>query len=135
MVSKMSESSVKNAVLKYALDFFGAEPEYLWENDYDNAVLRHSDTKKWFAAVMAVRKDRLGLIGENKIDVINVKCDPLIKGSLLGKKGFLPAYHMNKEHWITILLDGSADAEEICVLLSESFRLTDKKRKVLRNKS
>ena len=31
--------------------------------------------------------------------------EPLMIGPCATKPGVLPAYHMNKEHWITILLD------------------------------
>lgn len=47
-------------------------------------------------------------------------------GSLLEEKGFYPAYHMNKEHWITIFLDGSVDDEKILSLIDISYDLTVK---------
>ncbi len=47
-------------------------------------------------------------------------------GSLRLSKGFLPAYHMNKEHWITILLDGSVEREKIKQLIDLSYELTEK---------
>lgn len=42
------------------------------------------------------------------------------------KNGILPAYHMNKEHWITILLDGTVSKEKICELIDISYELTGK---------
>ena len=45
-------------------------------------------------------------------------------GSLRGKPGFCPAYHMNKDKWITILLDGSAEKEDITALLAMSYSMT-----------
>ena len=47
-------------------------------------------------------------------------------GSLLEEKSFYPAYHMNKEHWITICLDGSVDDEKILSLIDISYDLTVK---------
>ena len=38
--------------------------------------------------------------------------------------GFLPAYHMNKEKWITVLLDGTVDKAQIMDLLNMSYELT-----------
>ena len=53
-----------------------------------------------------------------------MKCDPLMTGSLLGREGFFPAYHMNKDKWLSVALDGSADDEQIKMLLDMSFELT-----------
>ena len=35
--------------------------------------MRHPDTRKWFAIIMDVPKDKLGLTGQQRVDVINVK--------------------------------------------------------------
>lgn len=56
---------------------------------------------------MDITRDKLGLDGTDVIDVINLKCDPILSGSLRKMKGYFPAYHMHRENWITILLDGT----------------------------
>jgi predicted DNA-binding protein (MmcQ/YjbR family) len=40
------------------------------------------------------------------------------------KAGFLPAYHMNKEHWLTVLLDNTVPEKEIYELIDDSYELT-----------
>ncbi len=123
-------NKVVKAVLAYVKDEYGAEPEYLWENALNNAVLRHNDNKKWFAALLLeTSRSKLGLSGDGTLDIINVKCDPRIVVSLLDGKRFLPGYHMNKEHWISIAMDGSVPVKEICALLDMSFSLTAKKKR------
>ena len=106
---------------------YGTEPDYPWADP--NAVLRHRDTRKWYGLVMEVARDRLGLPGEGTIQILNVKCESLLIGSLREKPGFLPAYHMNKENWITILLDGSVQEEEVKRLLDMSYQVTGKQLK------
>lgn len=106
---------------------YGTEPDYPWADR--NAVLRHRDTGKWYGAVLEVRRDRLGMQGEELVDVLNVKGDPVLIGSLRMQSGFLPAYHMNKENWISILLDGTAPEEQMKNLIEMSYQMTDKKRK------
>lgn len=106
---------------------YGTEPDYPWADR--NAVLRHRDTGKWYGAVLEVRRDRLGMQGEDSVDVLNVKCDPMLIGSLRMQPGFLPAYHMNKENWISILLDGAVSKEQIQNLTEISWQMTKKKRK------
>ena len=48
--------------------------------------------------VLEVSADKLGLPEAGIIDVLNVKSDPLLIGSLRGQDGYFPAYHMNKEN-------------------------------------
>ncbi|MCM1188128.1 MAG: MmcQ/YjbR family DNA-binding protein [bacterium] len=112
----------KEAVLAWAGERYETEADYPWKDE--NAVLRHRKSKKWYGVILTVRRDRLGLPGEGNVDVLNVKCDPELIGSLRTRKGFFPAYHMNKEKWISILLDGSVEAEEIENLIDLSYELT-----------
>ncbi len=116
-------------ILEYARENFGTEPEYMWESTPDAGVLRHAHNRKWYGLVMSVSRKTLGLDGDGSADILNVKCEPEILGSLLMKKGFLPAYHMNKNHWITILLDGTVNADEAAMLLERSFELTGTKKR------
>ncbi|EIJ67282.1 MmcQ/YjbR family DNA-binding protein [Pasteurella bettyae] len=121
-------NNLKTEILHYALQQYGCEPEYLWKNYPTYAVLRHQDNNKWYAILMSVCAEHLGLLGTEKIDVMNVKCSPEMQSMFVTQTGFLPAYHMNKSHWISILLDGSVDKESIIFLLNSSFDLTASKR-------
>lgn len=118
---------VPTAVLSFCKDFYGVTPVFPWE-DFDAAVLKH-ESGKWFAIMMSVPFNRIDRKSDISapVEIMNVKCDPVMIGSLLTEKGFYRAYHMNKEHWITILLDGSVDIEEIKPLLDLSYHLTEKK--------
>lgn len=116
------------AVIKYVNEKYGVTPEFLWENDFDDGVLRHPDTKKWFGIIMMnTRRSVLGLSGEGRVDIINVKADPLLIERLIDGKGYLPAYHMNKRHWITLLLDGSVDEKALFALVDISYDMIGKK--------
>lgn len=116
--------SYKQAVLAFAGQTFGTEAEYLWAKFPDYAVLRHRTNKKWYAVLMDVPRAKLGLPGGGTVEIIDVKCDPVFTGTLRQNKGFLPAYHMNKEKWITVLLDGTVAIDEILQLVRESHTLT-----------
>lgn len=61
-------------------------------------MLRHNDNNKWYGVVLEVFADKLGLPEAGIVDVLNVKSDPLLIGSLRGQDGYFPAYHMNKEN-------------------------------------
>ena len=111
----------------YAKDYLGSEPEYLWDSYPDACVLRHQDNKKWHAVIMHISRSKLGLSGEDIVDILDVKCDPQLLGSMLGKEGCHPAYHMNKSHWLTVRLDGTVPFDEIVGLLEMSYNITKKK--------
>lgn len=116
----------KDELVAYAREQYGTEPEYLWERVPEAFVLRHLGNRKWYAVVMDVRRSRLGLPGEGNVCLMNVKCGPLLSGSYLGKPGILPAYHMNKTHWLSVLLDGSTADEIVEELLELSYYQTHK---------
>ncbi|MGN0707946.1 MAG: MmcQ/YjbR family DNA-binding protein [Faecalibacterium sp.] len=114
-------------VLEWCRQQYGTEPDYPWYDE--NAVLRHADTGKWYGVVLRVKRSKLGLSGDGLVDVLNMKCDPLLIGSLRRNPGYFPAYHMNKDSWVSILLDGPVPDEEIRELIRFSFQLTQRKRR------
>lgn len=118
---------------EYITKTYNADAEHPWIKYPDYAVFRHSNNKKWFAVILKVSADKLGLSSKETKDILNVKCDPILVGSLLNERGFYPAYHMNKLNWITISLCGEADEEKIKWLLDMSFDLTAAK--IKKNKS
>ena len=114
---------------KYILDVYRVTPDFPWESNPTFAVFRHTNNRKWFALVMDIPKSRLGLRVDGMIDVVNLKCDPVFIGSLRSQKGIFPAYHMSKDKWISVALDGSVDDEKIKMLLDMSYELTELKTK------
>ena len=112
------------ALARYAREAYGTVPEYLFPETPENFILRHEHNRKWYAVVMRVPRDKLGLPGTGPVFLLDVKCGPLLSGSYVGKPGVVPAWHMNKTHWLGVLLDGSADGNTVRELLDLSYRLT-----------
>lgn len=122
--------SYRDKIYKYIKKEYGYDPEYPWEKYSGNAVFRHKDNKKWFALVMNVSRDKLGLDGNGEVDVMNVKIDdPVFLNILLHQKGYVAAYHMNKNYWISVLLDGSVSLSDIYSFIDFSFVATASKKK------
>ena len=111
----------------YILNHYSTEADYPWADTPRAAVFRHVGNRKWFALVMEVPRDKLGLAGTEQLDIVNFKCDPILISSLHGEPGIFPAYHMNKSSWITAALDGSVQTETIELLLDVSYELTKPK--------
>jgi len=114
---------------KHIAEIYGVAAEFPWLSAPTFGVYRHQSNNKWFAVIMEIPKSKIGIEEEGNINVVNLKSDPLLIGSLLFDSGIHPAYHMNKNHWITVRLDDSIDEEKVKWLLSLSFDLTDKKNK------
>ncbi len=112
----------RQEVFDYVKQKYNALPDYPWADQ--NAALRHRENKKWYALIMEVDREKLGLLDEGTVQILNVKCDPMLIGSLRMQEGFHPAYHMNKDKWISVRLDGSVPEDEIRSLIDGSYGLT-----------
>lgn len=75
----------------------------------------------------------MGLPKAGIVDVLNVKSDPLLIGSLRRQDGYFPAYHMNKEKWLSIQLGKPELDDAIKDLLSLSYELTAPKKRNLKS--
>ena len=117
----------RQELIEFIFDEYSVEPDYPFPMDDVTCVFRHIDNRKWFGIAMVVPYRTIGISREGNVDILNVKCDPIMTGSLRGKPGFRAAYHRNKDRWITILLDGSAGKEDIAVLLDMSWQMTASK--------
>jgi len=120
---------VRKSFENLIISTYGVEGEQPWATHPGFSVFRHESNRKWFAVVMELTLDKLGFDSKEKVNVVNLKCDSMLMGSLLTDEGIHPAYHMNKNHWITARLDGRVDMEKLAWLLEISFNLTDKKRR------
>ena len=105
-------------------NFAGIIQDYPWADSPSYTVFRHANNRKWFAFIANVRYQTLGLKQPGNVDFINLKCDPDLLEDLLHGPRILPAYHMNKRHWLTIPLDGSCPVDQIKNLIDLSYRLT-----------
>ena len=114
----------RKALLSIVAQRYGTEPEYPWPRWPSHAVLRHAGNRKWFGIVMNVPAKRLGLAGDVMVDIMNVKASPEDVPALLLAEGILPAYHMNKEHWVSVVLGGNLPDEMLLDLLETSYRMT-----------
>lgn len=112
-------------ILAYAARAFQTEPEHPWSQYPEYAVLRHAESGKWYALLMTLPRARLGLAGTGNVEVVNLKSDHVLDILLRSAPGSaLPAYHMNKKHWITIVLNDAFPDEELYALIDESHGLT-----------
>ena len=103
-------------LIKICLQLDATQVDYPFGDSW--AVLRHANSRKWFACVF-IKADEL---------CINLKINPH-EGDML-RQAFVsiePAYHMNKEHWI-MLKPNSGDVDQALLkyLIENSYNLTKK---------
>ena len=116
----------KQSFLDYCLNTFGTLPDYPFDEDFETAVLRHADNRKWFALLMKVSRRIFGFDSDKTVDVVNLKLPIEMVGSFGKDDGVYPAYHMNKLHWISVLLPDATD-ETIAFLTGVSYEATKSK--------
>lgn len=115
-----------NRIAQYIIKNYNSYPEFLWKKLDGSAVFRNKKNNKWFGIIMDINKNKLD--NENKvIEIINVKIREEEKEDILKNKGFYEAYHMNKNNWITIILDETVSDEKIIKMIDNSYILINKK--------
>ena len=113
-------------ILEYAKEKYDSDAEYLWPKFPRNAVCRRNDNEKWYFAILSVQGSKIGLKTDNIVELIDLRATVDDVPKLINKSNFYPAYHMNKKHWFTIVLDGSVSIEEICKYIDISYTLAKK---------
>jgi predicted DNA-binding protein (MmcQ/YjbR family) len=118
------KSEYAQRVIKYVKERYNDELQFLWVKFPKNAVFRRKDNKKWYAALLVLEKRKLGVDSEDVVDIIDLRAMSEDIDHLLDGEGYFPGYHMNKDNWITICLDGSVPIDEIYDRIDESYYLT-----------
>lgn len=121
-------------VMNYIEGRYDDKPEALWEKFPDYMVFRHRQNGKWFGIIMNVDKTTLGIeedgpssmVNSTEVDILVIKAPVEDVEFYRTQAGFGPAYHMNKRHWLSILLGGPADEEDVLALIDRSYGITMK---------
>ena len=101
------------------------DPDFPWDDD--NGVFRNPINKKWYGLIMEIDYHKLNINREGKVQILDIKLDQELISTLINKKGFYPAYHMNKKYWITLTLDETLSDDEIMKYIDQSHAYTIKK--------
>ena len=151
--SKCFESKdLKDDYIAWIKTQFGAEPDYPWPDDAPYSFVFRCSNEKWFALVMRIKYvwsrhaslkaltqpfcgskkiidpqyRQLSLTGDEEVWVVNMKASQKEIQNLIDKKSIFPAWHMNKKHWITVLLTAATDFDKLCELTEKSYELVNR---------
>ena len=118
----------RQAFLDYCLDTYGTAADYPFDEDFETAVFLHADNRKWYAIMLRVSRRKFGIDRDEVVDVVNLKLPLEMFGSFGAADGVYPVYHMNKLHWISVLLPDAAE-NLVDFLVNASYEVTVKYRK------
>lgn len=110
-------------IIEYVDKMYQDRLEFLWKKSPGNAVLRRKDDRKWYAVILCIAKEKLGLEGTEIIEIMNLRALPNDVEQVIDGKQYFLGYHMNKKHWYTICLNGSISTQEICERIDRSYAL------------
>lgn len=122
--SDIFKSAQTNEMVKYVAQKYGDRVEFLWEDE--NGVWRRKDNNKWYGLLMSVKKSKFGFDSDEIVEILDVRADPDEIDVIVDDNRYFRGYHMNKKHWLTMILDGSVDTDEICRRIDTSYELAKK---------
>lgn len=113
----------RNNFINYLQQEYICDVDYPWEKYPDYVVIRRRDN----AGIFTIKGDQLGQDTNEPMDVVNLKCEPDLIPNLIHENEIYPAYHMNKQHWISVDIERYEDIEKLKMLVDMSYRLVGKK--------
>ena len=110
-------------VINYINKKYNTKLEFLW-NDYPDCAIARNPNSKWYLLIMTISKRKLGLDSDDIIEIIDIKHPTDRIEKIVDNVNIFKGYHMNKKHWITIILDNKIDDKILFKLIDTSYILT-----------
>ena len=108
-------SNQANRLTKLIFERYHESPDFPFDQEKikNYGVFRYHGNNKWYALIMNVNKSVFIEDSKEYVDVINVRIDENNREEILKVEGIYPSYHMNKQKWVSIILDESLSDEEL----------------------
>lgn len=123
------KSDYSKKIINYIKEKYNDELEFLWKKFDNAAIIRNKINSKWYVLFMIVEKNKIGIDSDELIEIIDLRYEKGCTDKIVDNKVIFPGYHMNKNSWITIKLDGSIDINEILKLIDNSYNLSLNKKR------
>ena len=112
------------AIINYVKAKYDNDLEFLWKKSPKNAIWRNQNNRKWYGAVLVISKDKLKIEPNEMVEILDLRYQKNDIKNIIDNYKIFPGYHMNKDNWITIILDGRVELEEIYQLIDNSYQLS-----------
>lgn len=111
-------------VINYIKDKYNDELEYLWAKFPKTAIWRNKKNNKWYGIIMEINKTKLGTDKDELVEIIDLRYHKDKIKDMIDNNKIYPGYHMNKNSWITIILDNSINTKDIEELIDTSYKIS-----------
>lgn len=118
------KSKQTTAIINYVKAKYDNDLEFLWKKSPKNAIWRNQNNRKWYGAVLVISKDKLKIESNEMVEILDLRYQKNDIKNIIDNYKIFPGYHMNKDNWITIILDGRVELEEIYQLIDNSYQLS-----------
>ncbi len=118
------KSEQAKEVIKYVKEKYNDDLEYLWNKFPENAVWRNKINNKWYGTLLIISERKLKLEKDKMVDIIDLRYSKDKIKEIVDNEKIFEGYHMNKNSWITIRLDGSLETDKICELIDNSYNIS-----------
>lgn len=118
------KSEQAKEVIKYVKEKYNDDLEYLWNKFPENAVWRNKINNKWYGTLLIISERKLKLEKDKMVDIIGLRYSKDKIKEIVDNEKIFEGYHMNKNSWITIRLDGSLETDKICELIDNSYNIS-----------
>ena len=122
-INDIYKSKQAKLIINYIRKKYQRELEFLWNDK--NAIVRNTNNNKWFILFMIISKNKLGDFENKNVEIINLKYPTDRIDNLIDNKYIFKGFHMNKKHWITIVLDEKLETAELLKLIDISYILSN----------
>ena len=112
------------AIINYVKAKYDNDLEFLWKRSPKNAIWRNQNNRKWYGAVLVISKNKLKIESNEMVEILDLRDQKNDIKNIIDNYKIFPGYHMNKDNWITIILDGRVELEEIYQLIDNSYQLS-----------
>ena len=116
------KSKEAKSVIDYVLKKYGHNLEQPFIKYPEYSVWKQND--KWYGLMMTINESKFDKKGNKEISALNLKYQKESINEIIDNKGIFPGYHMNKNNWITVKLDGTVELKNIYKLIDNSYNLT-----------
>lgn len=123
-VPNIFKSKQAKEIIKYVKEKYNGELEYLWKKFPENAIWRNKRNNKWYGLLLVISERKLGIESDKIIEIIDLRYSKDNIKEIIDNNKIFPGYHMNKESWITIRLNGDMNTKKILELIDNSYKLS-----------
>ena len=117
-------------LIDYVHEQYGDRLEFLWEKFPDNAVWRLPSNRKWYGVLLTVRRSKITQCSREAemVEILDFRYDrDELPDFLRHQECICPGWHMNKDNWLTVILDESLSDAKIFNLLDNSREIAGQK--------